>query len=242
MRWSLALLALPLLLSACIGGGSPPTHFFNLSPVPPSGGRTASLKGPPLQIRDIQLPPAVDRQEMVLNGPGTQVKVLGEDRWAAPLTGLVRNALTTDLRQRLGDSAVLSPGAPSPSSGGLQVLILSAQQFSADANGEVTLDTDWSVGRGNPPKVAISKHATIHVNAGSAQPQAVAEGMSRALGELADQIAAALQGVRVWAMRQSEGSTANARADAHEARGWSVAIRSPRQHTMATAKQRRRQE
>jgi hypothetical protein len=192
MRWSLAPLALPLLLSACIGGGSPPTHFFTLSPVPPAGGHAAALKGSPLQVRDVQLPPAADRQEMMLNGPGTQVKVLGEDRWAAPLTGLVRNTLTTDLRQRLGDSAVLSPGAPDPAKGGLQVLILSAQQFSADANGLVTLDTDWSVGRGNPPKAAITRHATIHVNAGSAKPDAVAEAMSHALGQLADQIAAAL--------------------------------------------------
>jgi uncharacterized lipoprotein YmbA len=192
MRWSLAPLVVPLLLGACIGGGSPPTRFFTLNPVPPAAGRMASPKGPPLQVRDIQLPPAVDRQEMVLNGPGTQVKVLGEDRWAAPLSGLVRNTLTADLRQRLGESAVLSPGAPEPAAGGLQVLILGAQQFSADANGKVTLDTDWSVGRGNPPKAAITRHATIQVDAGSVQPQAVAEGMSRALGQLADRIAAAL--------------------------------------------------
>lgn len=190
MRWIVAALALPLMLAGC--GSSPPTRFFALTAVGPSGGNPAvSLKGRPVQVGDIQLPQTVDRQAMVLRGPGTQVQVLGQDHWAAPLSGLMRTTLTEDLRRRLGDSAVVSPGAPAPRDG-MQVLILNVQQFAADPSGQVRLDTDWSVGRGTPPKAAITRHADIRVDAGSAQPQAVAEGMSRALGELADHIAAAL--------------------------------------------------
>ena len=190
MRRSLAALVIPLILAAC--GSSPPTHYFTLTEAGPSGGHVGgSSRRVPLQVRDIQLPAALDRQQMVLRGPGAEVQVLGEDTWAGPLPGLMRNALTQDLRARLGESAVLPPGAPTPSSG-VQVLILTVQQFSADTAGQVTLDTDWAVGRGNPPKPAISRHATIHVNAGSGQPDAVAQGMSKALGELAGQIAGAL--------------------------------------------------
>lgn len=190
MTRSVPALVLLLLLAAC--GSSPPTHFFTLTAVP--AGRTAHadrLRGPPLQVRDIQLPATLDRTEMVLRGPGPQVQVIGEDRWAAPLVGMIRETLTKDLRDRLGENAVLSPGAPEPP-GGVQVLILNVQQFAADATGQVTLDADWSLGRGNPPKAAVSRHASIRTAAGSSQPAAVAEGMSRALGELADRIAARL--------------------------------------------------
>ena len=180
----------PLLLAGC--GSSPPTHFFSLNAVPPAGGtRTARLKGPPLQVRDIELPPTLDRLEMVERGPGTQVQIMGSDRWAAPLKGLIRKTLTQDLSDRLGDKAVLAPGTP-VESGKAQVLILSIQEFSADTAGRVTLDARWSLGRGNPPKPVLTRHATLHVDAGSADPGAVAQGMSQALGQLADRIAQAV--------------------------------------------------
>jgi hypothetical protein len=187
MRWTWLALAAPVLLAGC--GSSPPTHFFTLTPVP--GQQAAAAKGKPVQVRDVEIPASLDRLSMVLHGPGAQVQVLGQDRWSAPLKGLIRQALTQDLRSRLGDAAVVSPAAPEPP-GGVQVLILNIQEFSANTAGLVTLDTDWSLGRGNPPKAVMHRHATLHVNAGSAQPDAVAEAMSRALGQLADQIAGAL--------------------------------------------------
>lgn len=177
----------PLLLAGC--GSSPPTHYFSLKAVPPEGGAPAArFKGPPIQVRDIQLPPTLDRLEMVVSGPGPQVNVLGSDRWAAPLKELVRQTLTQDLRDRLGEKAVLPPGAP-VQSGKVQVLILSMQRFSADSQGRVTLETSWSLGRGNPPKAVVTRQTKVQANAGSSAPGAVAEAMSRALGKLADRIA-----------------------------------------------------
>lgn len=176
-----------LLLAGC--GSSPPTHYYSLNAVPPGGdGPKAHFKGPPLQVGDVELPPTLDRLEMVVRGPGTQVQVLGSDRWAAPLKGLIRQTLSQNLRDRLGDEAVAAPGVP-VQPGKVQVLILTVQEFSADTSGRVTLDVGWSLGRGNPPKAVLTRHATVQVTAGSAAPGAVAEGMSRALGELADRIA-----------------------------------------------------
>lgn len=190
MKWYVLAVAMPLLLAGC--GSSPPTHFFTLNPVPPAAGAPpVHAKDPPVQVGDVQLPPTLDRLEMVLRGPGTQVQVLGSDRWAAPLKGLVQETMTQDLRDRLGDSAVLAPGTPAQP-GKVQILLLTFQEFSADASGRVTLDASWAVGRGNPPKPVLNRQTTLHVNAGSTTPGAVAEGMSRALGALADRIAAAL--------------------------------------------------
>ncbi|HET8995068.1 MAG TPA: PqiC family protein [Acetobacteraceae bacterium] len=190
MKWYVLAVATPLLLAGC--GSSPPTHFFTLNPVKPAAGTPPThAKGPPLQVRDVQLPPTLDRLEMVLRGPGTQVQVLGSDRWAAPLKGLIRQTLTQDLRDRLGENAVEATGTPTQP-GKVQVLIVTVQEFSADASGRVTLDANWALGRGNPPKPVLNRHATVHADAGSVKPGAVADAMSRALGALADRIAAAL--------------------------------------------------
>ncbi len=191
MSRKLAVVSMLLLLSAC--GGGPPTHFFTLNPAATSGSVPAgTFKAAPIQVRDVQLPGALDRLPMVVDGPGSQVQVLGEDRWVAPLDELMRRALSQDLKDRLGESAVVDPGAQPPS-GKAQALVLNVQRFGADSTGRVTLDTDWTVARGTPPKPAISRHAKLQVDAGSAQPDAVAQAMSQALGQLADQIATALR-------------------------------------------------
>jgi len=189
MKWIALALTAPLLLAGC--GSSPPTHFYTLDTVQPAGGHSAELHGPPVQVRDIELPGTLDRLQLVLRGPGAQVQVLGSDRWSAPLKGMIRQTLTQDLRDRLGENAVISPGAPAPS-GKVQVLIVTFEQFAADTSGRVTLEADWSLGRGNPPKPVASQHEVVHANSGSSQPGAVAEGMSRALGQLADRVAARL--------------------------------------------------
>lgn len=188
MKWMVLALGAPLLLAGC--GSSPPTHFFTLTPVP-SSGSPGTLRGKPLQVRDIELPPTMDRQQLMISGPGTQVQLLGQDRWAAPLKGLVRHTLTEDLRQRLGDRNVVSADVPQPP-GGVQVLVLTVHQFGADVSGQVTLDVDWSLGRGNPPKQVMQQHETVHVSAGSTEPGAIAQAMSRALGQVADRIAGRL--------------------------------------------------
>lgn len=188
--WCALALSAPLLVAGC--GTSPPAHYFALNTVPPAGGaRAAGLKGPPIQVRDIQLPPTLDRLEMVVRGPGTRVQVLGSDRWAAPLKGLIRKTLSQDLSDRLGDKAVIAPGMP-VGSGQARVLILDIRRFSADPAGRVTLDAVWSLGRGTPPEPVLTRHASVHADAGSAQPGAVAQGLSQALGRLADRIALAV--------------------------------------------------
>ncbi|PPQ30151.1 PqiC family protein [Rhodopila globiformis] len=185
----LPILLLPILvLSAC--GGSPKTHFHTLVTEPPQHGSVASDRsGPPIQVGDVDLPGALDRQALVMRGPGTTVNVLSVDRWVAPLDGLMRHTLTDDLRQRLGDAQVLAPGDPTPP-GGVRTLVVNVQEFSGDSQGEVRLVADWAIGRPDQRGGTRSHHVDVRVNAGSANPDAVTAAMSQAVGRLADDIAA----------------------------------------------------
>ena len=196
------ILILVLPIASC--GTSPKTHFYTLTPVPPAeNAHPAALRGPPLQVGNVSLPGALDRQSIVTRGPGARVIVSDQNRWAAPLDELTQRALTADLRDRLGPNHVLGPGDPAPP-GGLRVLTLNVQQFSADSAGAVVLETDWTISTGRPPKAGRSRHEVIKAQASPEHPDAVAAAMSQALGELADRIVRELTSRRA-AMERVKG-------------------------------------
>jgi hypothetical protein len=185
-----ALLAALLLVAGC--GSSPKTQFYTLVPVPPAdrAATSAALRSP-LQVGHVELPGTLDRTALVTQGPGPAIAVSGNERWAGPLDELVRRALTADLRGRLGTTEVLAPGDPAPP-GGVQLLVVTVQRFSADSGGDVVLEADWSLATGNPPKAGAIHHVRIAEPAGSTEGSAVAGAMSQALGALAENVSRAI--------------------------------------------------
>jgi len=181
------ILAAALALAGC--GSSPKADFYTLVPVPPAHADPAAARVP-LQLGKITLPEMLDRSEMVTLGPGTAVSVSDRARWAAPLKDLLRSALTTDLRDRLGASRVRDAGVPVPGGRAL-IVALDVQQFAAGSSGDVVLTADWTLvhAAGNAQRVLGVHRVTLRASAGSTRGEAVSSAMSRVLGELADQIA-----------------------------------------------------
>ena len=180
----LAPLVLALFLTAC--GSSPKTNFYALEPVPAShSGRRPAL---PVSVDHVALPEMLDRLSMVREGPGNHVSVSDTDRWAAPLDEQVRRTLTEDLQQRLPAGTVFAAGDPAPP--GARTLTLNVQQFVADANGQVTLEADWSLHGGKG--TSNVRHVAFQVASKGQGGDAVATAMSRALADLADRITAEL--------------------------------------------------
>ena len=143
-KWALTLLPI-LLLAGC--GSSPTTHFHTLIAVPPAQTMSRpSALDLPIQVGDVNLPGTLDRLSLVTRGSGTAVNLSDQDHWAAPLDELIRRALTSDLRDRLGTEHVLAPGDPRPH-GAVLVVALNIQRFSGDAAGDVVLEADWMIGK-----------------------------------------------------------------------------------------------
>lgn len=186
MRLSTPVVLAPmLLLAAC---GSPATHFHTLVPVPADqAAQVPAAMGSPIQVGNVVLPGTLDRLSLVTRGLGTTVTVSDEDRWAAPLDGLIRRALTRDLRDRLGVSKVLAPGDPPPP-GGVRTLALNVQQFSGDGTGQVVLEADWLLGGHGQGGPTQTHHVGLRIDAGSASPDAITSAMSQAVAKLADAI------------------------------------------------------
>ena len=180
-----------LLLAAC--GASPPTRFYTLDPVPPEHGAVA-VPGAPVQIGQVTIPPALDRISFVTRASPNRIEVSDQDRWAAPLDGMICRVLAADLAARLSGVRVLTPGDPTPT-GPVLTVLLNIRQFVGDAAGNVTLEADWSVlDKGEHP--VFARQAAITRHAGSGQAGPIAAAMSHALAELSDRVAADLAAYR----------------------------------------------
>lgn len=186
MRLSPSVLVLMFAVTAC--GSSPPTHFYTLRSEPSGTSATYPSRRAPIEVGHVDLPGTLDRQSMVTGGAGSRVNVSDQNRWSAPLDELVRRAVTGDLRQRLPEGQVLAPGDQMPKDG--RTLTLNVQQFMADASGQVALEADWSLQSSD--RRTPARHESLHVPVNGEGGQAVADAMSRALGQLADRIAAEL--------------------------------------------------
>ncbi len=181
---------LALLPAAC---GSPATQFYELMPVGPAtaaAGGTACLPGP-LTVQHVTLPATLDRSSIVRAAGPDRLDISGEHRWAAPLDGMVQSVLAEDLRTRLPGASVALPGDPAPKgSVGLAVTIW---RFLPDAGGRTALMADWTTNAGAGAGPVHSETVAADGPPGVAQ---AATGMSRALGGLADRIAAVLSACR----------------------------------------------
>lgn len=178
---------LPLaLLTLLVGCGSPPTHYHTLAPVPPAA-QVAAASGPPLRVADINLPPMLDRRNLMTQTSATEVKIDQQNQWAAPLDRMIQRVLTDDLSARLGSNRVLAPDDPAAPRG-TRTVTVSVRQFIADPQGKVILDADWSARGGGAD--TTPHHVTVSQPAGGTGPNAVVAAMSQTLGQLADRIAA----------------------------------------------------
>jgi len=191
---SLGMIAIGLSLAAC--GHSNQTRFFTLDAIGPSQPVLATSFGPPIRLRRVTVPPALDRVELVREVAPGEVKVSDFEHWAAPLGQTAVQVLAQDLAARLPAGALVPPAAPSPPGGvDVDVDILAFNVSGAQA----VMQASWSEiappappskgGQPSPPASStriVELTAPVDASGGLAE----AQGLSRLLGQLADQIAA----------------------------------------------------
>jgi uncharacterized lipoprotein YmbA len=141
-------------------------------------------------VADITLPESLDRLSFVTRIEPNRISVSDQDRWAAPLEGMVRRTLAADLARRLPGRTVQMPGDP-PVKGRSLKVVVNLRQFIGDQAGHVVLDADWSV-MSDGRTVLPGRPESITVQAASPNAGAIAAAMSQALAMLSDRIATAI--------------------------------------------------
>ena len=171
-------------LAAC---SSAPTRFYRLeakAPAAPPAYRPTLVR-----VNSVIVPRLLDRDQIVRSTGSEQVELGTLDHWAAPLDALIQQSLTQDMVLRLPDGSVI----PANATAGSPVLTIDVDvmKFEGDAAGHITLDAFWSAAV-NPQHPVATHHEHIELDAGTATYAGLTDGMSQAVGVLADHIAAEL--------------------------------------------------
>lgn len=178
-------------LAACIGPENHPSQFYVLAAVEPAAER--SPQGPALAVGPIALPRYLDRPQIVTRPTPNELAIAEYDRWGGRLDENVTQVLAENLSRRLGTSRILLFPAEGAARADLRVTASLSRFECISANGECVLEARWQVLRpaeaGSAPVIGASSLTTRTDGQGYA---AIAAAMSRLLGELAREIAAAV--------------------------------------------------
>jgi uncharacterized protein len=177
---------LALSLTCC--GFSPPTHYYTLTTV--QNAQPLQAAGAPLQIFRVNIPAMLDRSAIVEQEKSGELKISGNNRWAAPLDGMIRAVLAGDMQQKL-PGEVLLPGDPVPPAD-TRGLLINVRQFAAQDSARVVLLADWSLMSGHSAQPVLTRHEAIELPISSSSSSEVVPVMSQALDILSDRIAATI--------------------------------------------------
>lgn len=168
-----------------------PASYYVLSPV---GGSGAMALPVALGVGPVQLPEFLDRPQIATRTGPNEVGYSETHRWAAPLQQGVLSVLALDLGARLGTDRVSS----FPFALGLgrdYDVIVDFARLEASASGEVSLDALWRIRDVASGQELVARRSILTRPAPAADFAAQVGALSDALGELADQIAAAVREV-----------------------------------------------
>ena len=188
---------LPLLAAACspLNPRPDPTVFLVLSSMETAAPAAApALAGMNIGVGPVTLPAYLQRPQLVARVDQTQVRVNEYARWSAPLTALFSEAVAEHLMTTLRPRAVSAYPWPLNDRPMLSVRI-AVQQFETVLPDSAVLRARWELvdRNGNPVAPArVSEHRT----ASPLDPNEAPVALSRLVGMLASDIAAALRAVR----------------------------------------------
>ncbi len=180
------LVAAGAVLTAC---ASSPTRFFTLDPVSPSQPPATGYAGPPVKVLAVNIPPALDREELVSETAPGEVKVHDLEHWEAPLGLTARQVLVQDLAARLPAGAVLGPA--SPGGDGVATLSVDIVAFRAGPQG-AQMQASWNVSLPGGAQVFRSPLLALETPNSVTDGAGAAQALSGLLSQMSDQIAARL--------------------------------------------------
>lgn len=171
------------LLTGC--GSTPKESFYTLSSAPPVEARTQS---PSIHVGLAAIPEAVDRNPMVIRTGPNQVEIDDFHRWAEPLKAAIPRVLAANLARELGGARVT--GGRQGNTGADYRVAVEVVRFDSSFAEGATLEASWTVtGKSGMP---VHGHTVARAPASSGDHSGIAAAHSRALEQLAREVAAAI--------------------------------------------------
>lgn len=128
-----------LLLTACFGGYSKPTKFYNLISYK---NKVISNKIISINIEPVSIPPYLDRPQIITIGSqATELNISETNRWAEPLNIAMQRALIQDLQSSL-PSVIINLEQKDKTNYFISIKI---NQFYAKFNDKLILDISYFI-------------------------------------------------------------------------------------------------
>ena len=183
-RRLLLVAAAGMTVAAC--GSTPKESFYTLASAPPVES-TAPAKMT-VHVGPVAIPDTVDRTPMVIRKGPNEVEIEDFHRWAEPLKTAIPRVLAANLSQLVGGARV-SSGRQGGTPADYRVNVEIARFESSFAEG-ATLEATWTVaGKSGAP---VQGRTLARVPSASGDHAGIASAHSRALDQLAREIAAAI--------------------------------------------------
>lgn len=180
----LAAAGIAIALAGC--GATPKESFYTLASAPPVESTAPAAMT--VHVGPVAIPDEVDRTPMVIRKGPNVVDIEDFHRWAEPLKTGIPRALAANLARELGGARVSSGRLSNPNAD-VRVTV-DVTRFESSLTDGATLEAAWTV----TPKsgAAVNGRTLARAPAGSGDHAGVAGAHSRALEQLAREVAAAI--------------------------------------------------
>lgn len=185
----LAITCLVLLQAACIGGSTPPSHFYLLEPLSetvPANPNTNKLS---ISLTPIKIPRYLDRSQMVTAIGKNAYQIDELNRWAENLEDNMTRVMLQDLAALVPADVVLAKTARAQ-----QVplrLTISVLEFHVDSQGQAGLAAQWQVSQAE--KIIMNRQNAYYRPASKTDVQQQVEALNQCFNLLVMEIANAIK-------------------------------------------------
>ena len=187
---------LSLTLAGCLGGQSPPTNFYMLSPMSPAeaGKFPASAESRVhIALETVVVPEYLNRNEIVVNLDNTIYQLAEFNQWAEPLSDNLTRVLGENLTNLLQNNSVhvfLASESSIPFDYRLEVDVL---RLDGNLGDQVTLVAQWALLEAEEDNLIVMRRSKYQEPAADDTYKGLVMAKSRTLERLSQDIAVAVK-------------------------------------------------
>ncbi len=188
---SYAVASAVIVIAGC--GASPEPNYFALTPAagPAAGQPAAGIKS--IELRRPGIAGYLDRPEIVRRLVDYRLGVAANERWGEPLNVMIGRVVAQDLSQRLGGANVFTEDGAITADADATVEI-NIEKFEMDGDGTVQLVAQLAIERGTSHAATGARMIRLSVRPAEGSTSGMVHAMSDLLGQMSDQVAAAVRG------------------------------------------------
>ena len=188
----IAIIVLALGLAGCLGGQSPPTSFYMLSPLNPSqtGTLAATADGRiRIGLSTVTVPEYLNRSEIVINLDNTVYQLADFSKWAEPLSNNLARVLEENLTNLLHDDSIdifLASDSSILPDYRLEVDVL---RLDGNLGDQVTLVAQWALLAAEEDDLIVMRRSEYQASAADNTYKELVMAKSRTIEKLSQNIA-----------------------------------------------------